>query len=76
MGHPQPPTPGKTDNLTSKGILTNLVKPAKYKLWDMKHHWISDTITDKIINIIWRPGTKNWAYYFTKHHLVAHHKIL
>ena len=61
MGHPQPPTPVKTDNLTSKGILTNLVKPAKSKSWDMKHHWISDKITDKIINLIWRPGTKKWV---------------
>ena len=76
LGHPQPPTPIKTDNLTSKGIISKLIKPAKSKSWDMRHHWIGDKITEKIINLIWRPASKNLADYFTKHHPVTHHRIM
>lgn len=76
MGHPQPPTPIKTNNLTLAGIVNNLIKPAKSKAWDMKHYWISDMIAEKIINVIWRPGSKIWADYFTKHHPTAWHKIM
>ena len=78
IGHPQPinGTPIKTDNLTAKGILSKLIKPAKSKSWDIKHHWISDQISEKIMNLIWRPGSKNWADYFTKHWPTAWHKIM
>ena len=76
LGHPQPPTLIKIGNLTSKGIITKLIKPPKSKSWDMRHHWIGDKITEKLINLIWRPASKNWADYFTKHHPITHHRIM
>ena len=42
----------------------------------MKHHWITDKIAEKIINLIWRPGSLNWDDYFTKHHPASYHKIM
>ena len=35
IGHPQAPTPIKTDNATALGIVSNLMKPKRSKTWDM-----------------------------------------
>ena len=78
LKHPQPAdgTPIVTDNATSKGIITKLIKPRKSKTWDMRHHWIEDRIKRKEIQLIWKPGKYNRADYFTKHHPPAHHKLM
>jgi hypothetical protein len=44
IGHPQPPTPIKTDISTTLGIVTSLMKPKKSKTWDMRYHWIEDRV--------------------------------
>lgn len=78
MGHKQPPngTPLKTDNKTSHDITTNLIKPRKSKTWDMRYHWLEDQINLKQIFLHWKPGSKNWADYFTKHWAPAYHKLM
>jgi hypothetical protein len=78
MGHPQPTTgtPLVTDNSTSHGILKNLIKPKKSKTWDMHYHWVEDRIQQGQIDLIWKPGTSNWADYFTKHHPPAYHRLM
>ena len=78
IGHPQPPngTPLKTDNKTSCDLISNLIKPRKSKTWDMRHHWLEDRIKQKQIFLHWKPGSNNWADYFTKHWPAAYHKIM
>ena len=76
--HPQPAkgSPIVTDNLTSQGILTKLIKPRKSKTWDMRYHWLEDRISQKDIQLIWKRGKYNWADYFTKHHPPAYHRLM
>ena len=40
---------------------------------DMRFHWLRDRMRQKQFRFFWRPGTKNYADYWTKHHLAAHH---
>ena len=39
LGHPQPPTPMKTDNSTAQGILTGTMKQKRSKAIDMRFYW-------------------------------------
>jgi len=54
LKHPQPElgTPIVIDNITSKGIITKLIKPRKSKTWDMRYHWIEDRIKKQEIQLI------------------------
>ena len=38
LGHPQPATPMKTDNITAKGILTCTIKQKQLKAIDMRFY--------------------------------------
>jgi hypothetical protein len=76
LGHPQPPTPIKTDNATTLVIVTSLMKPKRSKTWDMRYHWIEDRVRKKHIRPYWDKGIHNWADYFTKHFPPAYHKIM
>lgn len=40
LGHPQPPTPLKTDNSTSHAFVNRFLCQKKSKSWDMKYHWL------------------------------------
>ena len=71
MGHPQPPTPIQTDNSTAHGVLTNT--PKATKAMDMRFWWLRDQETQRQLRYYWRPGTLNWADYWTKHHPSSHH---
>ena len=73
LGHPQPPTPIKTDNSTALGFVKNLVHQKRSKSWDMRFHWLREkNKTD--LNVYWAPGNTNHADYFTKHHSPTYHK--
>eukprot|EP00804_Cyclotella_cryptica_P005837 CCRYP_000123-RA/>CCRYP_000123-RA protein AED:0.35 eAED:0.34 QI:0/0/0/1/0/0/3/0/533 len=75
MGHPQPPTPIQTDNSTAEGIINARVQPKHTKAMDMRYHWLRDrAVNQNQFRFYWRPGTLNWADYFTKHHPPAHHR--
>ena len=74
LGHPQPPTPLKTDNSTAKGILTGTIKQKRSKAIDMRFYWLKDRAAQGQFDIYWEPGTHNLADYPTKHHSGIHHK--
>jgi len=42
MGHPQPPTPIKTDNSTALSFIRSNIKQKKSKSWDMHLNWLRD----------------------------------
>ena len=74
MGHPQlDPTPIQTDNSTAYKIANGTCKQQRSKAMDMRFYWIRDRITQKQFRAYWKPGTDNYADYFTKHHAPTHH---
>ena len=76
MGHPQPKTPMQTDNTTALGVVNNNIQPRRTKAMDMRFHWLRDRAAQKQFRFYWRPGTSNFADYWTKHHCAAHHKTM
>jgi hypothetical protein len=74
LGHHQPPTPMETDNTTATGYSNGTIKEKRTKAMDMRFYWIKDRVKQGQFNVYWGPGYQNLAYYFTKHHLPAHHK--
>jgi hypothetical protein len=47
LGHIQPPTPLRTDNSTSFGILNKTIKQKRSKAMDMRYHWLTDRVRQK-----------------------------
>ena len=75
MGHPQPPSPIRTDNKTAQGFLNETIKAKRTKAIDMRFYWTIDRIHQKQFTISWCPGTENsLADYHTKHHPPSHHR--
>ena len=74
MGHPQPPTPLRTDNLTAQGILSGIYKRKRSKWNDMNFHWIRCRVKQKQFKVNWAPGKENFGDAPTKHHPPSHHK--
>lgn len=74
LGHPQPPTPIKTDNSTAHGFVYDNINLKKSKSWDMRYYWLRDKEHQKDINFFREPGTQNNADYFTNHHATNHHR--
>jgi hypothetical protein len=69
MGHPQPPTPVQTDNLTAEGIINSRVQPKRTKAMDMRFHWLRDrAVNQQQFRFYWRPGALQRGDYWTKHH--------
>mgnify|MGYP004176976041 CR=1 FL=1 len=73
LGHPQPPTPIKTDNSTAAGIANNTILQRKSRAMDMRFYWVRDRVNQGQFIIYWRPGVTNLGDYFTKHHPPSHH---
>jgi hypothetical protein len=74
LSHPQPRTPIQTDNSTVHALLTNKILPKALKAMDMQFHWLQCCYAQDQYWYYWRPGTKNLADYWTKHHPANHHK--
>jgi len=76
LGHPQPPTPLKTDNSTAAGIANDSVKQRRSKAIDMRFYWVRDRVRQGQFHVYWEAGRHNKADYFTKHHAAAHHRAI
>ena len=73
MGHPQPPTPIKTDNSTALSFVHANMKQKKSKSWDMRLNWLRDRKEQSQFHYYWDKGSNNDADYHTKHHPPKHH---
>ena len=73
MGHPQPPTPMITDNITADGIVNETVNQRRSKAIDMRFYWVQDQVKRGHFRVHWRPGKCNLADYVSKQHPPAHH---
>ncbi len=71
--HDKPPTPIQTDNSTAHRLVTNNIQPQSTKAMDMRFHWLHCQDAQGQFRYYWRPGPKNKADYWTKHHCTAHH---
>ena len=74
IGHPQPPTPLKTDNSTANGIIDNTVKQKRSKATDARFHWLQDGTKQGQFCICWDSGKHDHADFHTKHHPVSCHR--
>ena len=76
LGHKQPEegTPIQTDNTTAVGLAHDPLKQKRSKAFDMRFFWVRDRQQQKQYNVYWKPGRYNKSDYYTKHHLVAHHR--
>jgi hypothetical protein len=73
LGHPQPPTPMQTDNMTALGVVNQNVMKKK-KSMDMKYHWLQCRISQKHFQHYWAAVKLNLGDYFRKHHPAIHHQ--
>jgi len=71
LGHPQPPTPIKTDNSTAHGFT---YEQKISKSWDMRYYWLRDRQNQQQLDIFWEKGTDNNSDYFTEHDTTLHHR--
>jgi hypothetical protein len=39
----------------------------------MRYYWLQDRIEQQQFTVHWKPGTENFADYFTKHFPAKHH---
>ena len=74
IGHPQPPTPIKTDNSTANSFINVNIRQKRSKTWDMWWNWMRDKQTHNQFRFYWDKGSKNEGDYFTKHHPPKHHR--
>ena len=75
LGHPQPPTPLRTDNSVANSFVHFNIKQRRSKTWDMRWNWLRDKQTHNEVDVYWGPGNVNEADYFTKHHPPTYHKL-
>ena len=68
LGYPQGKTPILTDNSTAQGIAHRTVRQKRSKAMDMRWYWIQDRVDKLEFKVIWGPGPKNTADYYTKAH--------
>ena len=73
MGHPQPPTPIVTDNVTADGIANQTVNQKRSKAIDVRFYWIQDRVEQGHFRVVWAPGRENWGDYVSKQHPPGHH---
>ena len=76
LGHPQPPTPLKTDNTTANSFVHANMKMRRSKTWDKNLHWLRDREAQQHFNIYWDKGKNNHGDYFTKHHPPNYHRSM
>ena len=74
LGHPQPPTPLKTDNSTADIILNVTVKQKCSKDLVMQFYWLKYRASQGEFRIYWAPGAENQGGYYRKFHPPSHHK--
>ena len=74
MGHAQPRTPIQTDNSIAEGVINSRVPPKQTKAMNMRFEWLLDREQQGEFKIYWKPGKRNLADYFKKHHPLSHHR--
>ena len=67
FGHEQPgPTTLHVDNSTAVGLANDTLKIARSKAIDMRFHWLRDRVRQGAIRVVYIPGERQLADFFTK----------
>ena len=74
LGHPQPPTPIKTDNTTVVSFSEKNITQKRSKSWDIRYCWLRGKQEMQQFKLSWEQALQNLAVYFTKHFTAKHHK--
>jgi hypothetical protein len=76
MGYPQPPTPIFCDNEVAIGLANDSINIKMSKSLDMRFHWLRDRIRQHQFRVLFVPGLRNIADFFTKALPVDRHRTL
>ena len=74
MGWKQGPTTIFVDNNTASGICNSTIKRQQSLEVNGQYFWLIDQVNLNTYRIVWAPGFKNVADYFTKYFAAAHHR--
>ena len=66
LGHPQPPTPLKSDNSTAVNFANKSLRQKRSKSWDMRLNWLRYRQVQQQFHLFWKQGRYNEADYFAK----------
>ena len=66
----------QTDNSAAHVVTTNNVQSKRTKSMYVCFHWFCNRKSQCRFRYYWRPGTKNYSEYWTKHHLEVHQKSM
>ena len=66
LGYPQSKTKMYSDNLVAKGIANDEITIRKSKAFHTRYHWIRDRVRQGQYQIVYLPGSKLLADFFTK----------
>ena len=61
------------DNNTASRICNSTIKRQRLRSMNGQYFWLIDQVNLNTYQIVWAPGLKNMADYFTKHFAAAHH---
>ena len=61
LGHPQPPTPIKTDNAITNDFIHDNIHQKRSKSWDMQYYWLKDRLEQQQFLFFWDKGKNNNA---------------
>ena len=74
MGWKQGPTTIFVNNNTASRICNSTIKRQRSRSMNGQYFWLIDQVNLNTYRIVWAPGLKNMADYFTKHFAAAHHR--
>ena len=74
LDFPQPPTPNKSDNSATEGIVTATVRQKRPNEMYMRFYWMMDRVKQKDFFVNLKRVIQNMVDYFTKHQPPHHHK--
>ena len=74
MRHPQPPTNVTVDNSTARGLTQGTMITEKFKVMDMRFHWLKCQEAQGCLRYLWQRGGNNRDDYHTKHHPPQYHR--
>ena len=76
MGHSQPPTPVRCDNMTATVIANDTAKKQRSQSMEMRLFWVTDQVKSGTFDVQLHPGQESLADYPSKHHGSKHHLIV
>jgi hypothetical protein len=74
LGHPQPATPLKCDNETTRNFIHKNITQKRSKSWDMRYNWLKDQQEQNQFDIYWAKSEDMESNYYTKHFTAKYHR--